>query len=159
MSNPLQASLLKCAAAGISVYSPHTSLDSAHGGVSDWLVSGLRWDGVADRAIGGREVNTGPGRFATLEKPLPLQSVVDSIKAHLGVERGMKSCQIYIVPPLERSGFILVQLASPPDAPLSSMIKTVALCAGSGGSVLGGEQADLYWTGEMTHVMKSRSPC
>jgi len=41
LSNPLQSSLLRCAAAGISVYSPHTALDSVSGGIHDWLASGL----------------------------------------------------------------------------------------------------------------------
>jgi putative NIF3 family GTP cyclohydrolase 1 type 2 len=39
LSNPLQASLLQCVQAGISIYSPHTALDAARGGVNDWLVS------------------------------------------------------------------------------------------------------------------------
>ena len=31
-------------------------------------------------------------------------------------------------------------------------IHTVAICAGSGGSMLLGRDADVYFTGEMTHV-------
>lgn len=34
---------------------------------------------------------------------------------------------------------------------VESQIKTIALCAGSGASVLKGIQADLYLTGEMLH--------
>lgn len=34
---------------------------------------------------------------------------------------------------------------------LESSISTVALCAGSGASVLAGVKADLYLTGEMSH--------
>lgn len=30
--------------------------------------------------------------------------------------------------------------------------KTVAICVGSGGSLLSGKQADVYLTGEMSHV-------
>lgn len=30
-------------------------------------------------------------------------------------------------------------------------IQTIAICAGSGGSILGGVKADLYLTGEMSH--------
>jgi putative NIF3 family GTP cyclohydrolase 1 type 2 len=41
LANPLQTSLLRCAAEGISVYSPHTALDSVKGGVNDWLASGI----------------------------------------------------------------------------------------------------------------------
>ena len=31
-------------------------------------------------------------------------------------------------------------------------VRTVAICAGSGGSVLDGVDADVYFTGEMSHV-------
>src|SRR5258705_13886390 len=41
LSNPLQSSLLQCAASGISIYSPHTALDSVWGGINDWLAEGL----------------------------------------------------------------------------------------------------------------------
>lgn len=36
LSNTLQASLLKLSAKGISVFSPHTSLDSIEGGINSW---------------------------------------------------------------------------------------------------------------------------
>ncbi len=36
-----QKSLLQCAAHGISVYCPHTALDSVWGGINDWLAEGL----------------------------------------------------------------------------------------------------------------------
>lgn len=39
LSNPLQATLLRCAQAGISVYSPHSALDATAGGINDWLAS------------------------------------------------------------------------------------------------------------------------
>ncbi|PBK82606.1 hypothetical protein ARMGADRAFT_1038509 [Armillaria gallica] len=41
LSNPLQASLLPCAAEGISVSSPHEALNSVWGVVNDWLAKGL----------------------------------------------------------------------------------------------------------------------
>ena len=37
MEDSQQRSLLWLSAAGIGVYSPHTSLDSAVGGINDWL--------------------------------------------------------------------------------------------------------------------------
>jgi len=39
--NLIQASLLRCTALGISVYSPHTPLDSVWGSVNDWLADGV----------------------------------------------------------------------------------------------------------------------
>ncbi|KAI5982854.1 GTP cyclohydrolase 1 type 2/Nif3 [Pisolithus marmoratus] len=41
LANPLQASLLRLAAVGVSVYSPHTALDAVKGGINDFLASGL----------------------------------------------------------------------------------------------------------------------
>jgi len=37
-----------------------------------------------------------------------------------------------------------------------SKISTVAICAGSGGSMFKDVKADLYWTGEMSHVSDSK---
>ena len=36
MSDPLQASLLRLSAKGISVFSPHTSLDATPKGINTW---------------------------------------------------------------------------------------------------------------------------
>ena len=41
--------------------------------------------------------------------------------------------------------------ASQPENPLQSRVQTIALCAGSGASVLRGKKADVYLTGEMSH--------
>ena len=41
LSNPLQRSLLRCIAAGVSVYTIHTAADNAIGGVNDYMGSGL----------------------------------------------------------------------------------------------------------------------
>ena len=41
LSNPLQRSLLRCVAAGVSVYTIHTAADNAVGGVNDYMGSGL----------------------------------------------------------------------------------------------------------------------
>lgn len=37
LANSQQNSLLRLAQAGISVYSPHTAVDAAPGGLNDWL--------------------------------------------------------------------------------------------------------------------------
>lgn len=41
---------------------------------------------------------------------------------------------------------------SPSTTASDGLVRTVALCAGSGGSVLKGAKADVYLTGEMSHV-------
>lgn len=45
-----------------------------------------------------------------------------------------------------------VQVALPTGKTLESSVASVAICAGSGGSMLAGANADVYWTGEMSHV-------
>lgn len=39
--NPRERVLLRAAAAGLALYSPHTALDAARGGMADWLAEGL----------------------------------------------------------------------------------------------------------------------
>lgn len=43
--SPRERILLRCIEAGISVYCPHTSLDAAPGGITDWLCEGLSGGG------------------------------------------------------------------------------------------------------------------
>jgi len=75
--------------------------------------------------------NTGQGRVVTLREPAPLTAIVDRIKRHLGLEH--------------------VRLAVGDGRTEDAPIRTIALCPGAGGSVLTGEAADLYLTGEMRH--------
>ncbi len=48
-SSASQRVALRMARAGIAVYSAHTALDAAAGGVTDWLADGLVGEGTADR--------------------------------------------------------------------------------------------------------------
>ncbi|KAF8799903.1 NGG1p interacting factor 3 [Phlegmacium glaucopus] len=141
LSNPLRASLLHCAAEGISVYSPHTALDSVWGGINDWLAEGLmkaKGDGEI-RALVAEKLNAssgesegGEGRIVTLKEPITMDVLEGRIKSHLKVSQ--------------------IQVAYHcADKFQSTPIRTVAICAGSGGSMLLGREADVYLTGEMTH--------
>ncbi|KAG7440635.1 NGG1p interacting factor 3, partial [Guyanagaster necrorhizus] len=133
LTNPLQSSLLRCAVEGISVFSPHTSLDSVWGGVNDWLAKGLGPGQIS--ALVGEKLDTSgtsegaEGRLVFLDEPVSVKELVDRVKWHLGLSQ--------------------VQVAYP-SAVLSD-IRTVAICAGSGGSMLVGRDADVYFTGEMSH--------
>lgn len=116
--------------AGIYVYSPHTALDAVRGGVNDWLAEAF---GQAVRrairpAPAGRDPSQGAGRLLELLEPVSLSEAVAAIKRHLGLSQ--------------------VRVATPARP---RPIRQVALCAGAGGSVLSGCQADLYLTGEMRH--------
>ncbi|KAI0660518.1 NGG1p interacting factor 3 [Cubamyces menziesii] len=137
MSTPLQASLLRCAAAGISVYTPHTALDSVAEGLNDWLctkVAGpLRDINWTSRYIGQEfpEGLGGIGRVVTLKQPMELKMLQFNIRTELE----LKHIQVaYAKPEREKT-----------------MVSTIAICAGSGGSMLLGVDADVYFTGEMSH--------
>ena len=47
LASPIHASLLRLAAEGVSVYSPHTALDAVWGGVNDWLAEGILGRGAS----------------------------------------------------------------------------------------------------------------
>ncbi|PBK82628.1 NGG1p interacting factor 3 [Armillaria gallica] len=120
LSSPLQASLLRCAAEGIS------------GGVNDWLAKGLGKGQVG--ALVGEKLDANgkgegvEGRLIVLDEPLPVSQLVDRIKQHLGLSQ--------------------VQVGYPS---VTGDVRTVAVCARSGGSMLVGRDADVYLTGEMCH--------
>ena len=159
LSNSLQASLLKCAASGISVFSPHTALDCVKGGINDWLAQGLTGLGQTTvRAIEPRENDeqVGLGRILVYRNAVPLKNIVDSMKVYLGLKYRMLlgsyfcgGCEFYY--------HEVVQVASVSTrTEASDIIKSVAICAGSGGTMLKDVAADLFFTGEMAHVRRCR---
>ncbi|NXI53217.1 NIF3L protein, partial [Chloroceryle aenea] len=75
--------------------------------------------------------HTGMGRLCTLSEPVSLSVIIERIKSHLKLPH--------------------IRLAVGTGKTLESPVKKVALCAGSGSSVLKGTEADLYLTGEMSH--------
>ncbi|XP_010222863.1 PREDICTED: putative GTP cyclohydrolase 1 type 2 NIF3L1 [Tinamus guttatus] len=75
--------------------------------------------------------HTGMGRLCTLSEPVSLLTMIERIKSHLKLPH--------------------IRLAVGKGKTLESPVKKVALCAGSGSSVLKGVKADLYLTGEMSH--------
>ncbi|TXT04268.1 hypothetical protein VHUM_04266 [Vanrija humicola] len=135
LSDPLQASLLQLAARGISVFSPHTSLDATPKGINSWLVQPFLANAASSGPVtpitdapAGFE-GAGMGKVVAFNAGVPLDEVVKLVKAHLGLEH--------------------LQLATP--ATPKQTIESIAVCAGSGGSVLRGVKADLLITGEMSH--------
>ncbi len=119
---------------GIGVYSPHTALDAADGGVNDWL--GSVFESKHQEAIEHKGVllgtpdnpRVGQGRLLQLTSPLDVGRAAEQLKAHLGLAH--------------------LRIATPPNNP---KIRSVALCPGAGGSVVTQAKADLYLTGEMRH--------
>ncbi|EAU92507.2 NGG1 interacting factor 3 [Coprinopsis cinerea okayama7 len=148
LANPLQRSLLQCAAEGVSVYSPHTALDSVWGGINDWLARGMLGsslssssspeEGIVEPLVGLKlgangESEGAEGRLVTLNQPIEIDELVRRIKSHL------KLANVQV-------GYPDVAEGSP-----SKLVQTIAICAGSGGSMLVGKPADVYFTGEMSH--------
>ncbi|GAA5820227.1 hypothetical protein JCM3770_006068 [Rhodotorula araucariae] len=154
LRTPLQASLLRCIAAGVSVFTIHTAADNAVGGVNDFMAGGLLQ--AASAAVGthgmvrpgqGKGVRAltesesppeghegcGGGRIVDLVegagKTLSRQELVDAVKKRLNLQH--------------------LQAAWSPTG--SEDIQTIGICAGSGSGVLKGVKADLYLTGEMGH--------
>lgn len=120
--------LLLAIRSGLHVWSPHSALDAAADGMTDWLVqaAGPVTD-VAPIAPDRADPRVGTGRRGTLVEPAPLDLLLPRIKAWLGLG--------------------VLRAAGPSGA----MIRTVAVCPGAGGSVLDGVDADLLLTGEMRH--------
>lgn len=127
---PQQRVLVECVRHNMAVYSPHTALDAAEGGVNDWLAGGL--GPLQEKSV--IEPNPdfptlGQGRLVGIAEPTTVESLANTLKSFLGIER--------------------LRIAWGSDR--TRKIKTIALCAGAGGSVISGSRADLYLTGEMRH--------
>ncbi|GEQ72506.1 hypothetical protein JCM33374_g6193 [Metschnikowia sp. JCM 33374] len=133
-NDPQQKSLIKLIQNNISVYSPHTAVDSAKGGVNDFLADGILGAfKEASRSVispDAKEDGCGMGRVVTLSEPAPLPALVENVKKSLGLTH--------------------VQVATA-HGKKAQLIRTIAICAGSGGSVFGKTNADLYYTGELSH--------
>lgn len=94
LDNPLQKSLLLCAAQGISVFSPHTALDSVKGGINDWLSDIVRTaaPGSVEYVGAPKEDDLGgEGRLVRFQQPVELGVLVKTIKEGLGLSAGMYS--------------------------------------------------------------------
>ncbi|KAK0458208.1 NGG1 interacting factor 3-like protein [Desarmillaria tabescens] len=129
ITNPLQTSLLQCAAEGISIFSPRSSLDSVWGGLNDWLAKGFGTGKVS--AFMGEKLDasgTSEGaesRLVILDEPVSVKELVGRVKRYLGLPQ--------------------VQVAYPSAA--LSVIRT--------GSMLVGRETDVYFIGGMSHVLSS----
>ncbi|XP_004225511.2 NIF3-like protein 1 [Ciona intestinalis] len=75
--------------------------------------------------------DTGMGRLCILNTPCTVAELIIRIKKLLSIP------------------YVRLSLGS--EKTLTSMVNTVALCAGSGASVFSGVKADVYLTGEMSH--------
>lgn len=132
---PSERVVLKVVRAGIPVYSPHTALDAAPRGVNDWLarvVGGDEIEPVTQTLDGPEGTGIGQARRLKLEAPTALAVVVGRIKHELGLAH--------------------VRLATSARHRDGAPIRSAAVCAGAGGSLLASAtDVDLLLTGEMRH--------
>ncbi|KAK9467313.1 GTP cyclohydrolase 1 type 2/Nif3 [Lipomyces arxii] len=137
-ANTQQMSLLRLVQAGISVYSPHTAVDAQEGGMNDWLALVAAGEQpfkstVLQPSKTDSLGKTGFGRLVTLDNAVTVERIIANIK------QGLKL------------SYIQVALADRHKEVSTASISTIALCAGSGGSVLAKADADLWFTGELSH--------
>ncbi|XP_075034897.1 NIF3-like protein 1 [Mixophyes fleayi] len=76
-------------------------------------------------------LDTGMGRLCNLAEPVSISTAVERVKSYLGLQH--------------------LRVALGRGKTLESSVSTMAVCAGSGSSILAGVPSDLYLTGEMSH--------
>ncbi|KHE80988.1 hypothetical protein GE21DRAFT_10113 [Neurospora crassa] len=144
LADPQQRILLQLAQANIAVYSPHTAVDAAPGGMNDWLADMLDGHGVETKrsicqpisssitaSLPPAFFNSGYGRLVELGHPVYLGNIIKAYAEGLG-------------------GLNHIMIAAPKDKKVTT-IRSVGICAGSGADVLKNCDADMIVTGEMTH--------
>lgn len=205
LANSQQQTLLRLASHGISVYSPHTAVDAAPGGLGDWLadiVTGTKtsYDTSptpaapaapsadpddpfvqADTAASAATLSLQRPTFQLQHHPSqttlrlskdpprttsiphtrrPIVPQTPALASHPGAGMG-RIVEFSAAQPLptllDRIGVGLnnpkgFPIAIPQATALGDIaIRSVGICAGSGGSLLGGLDVDLLFTGEMSH--------
>lgn len=113
----------------LAVYSPHTALDAAQGGVNDWLANGAGNGNISIAKPCERRPECGMGRVIKLEEEVGVGELGNRLQRHLGARE--------------------FNLAYAPYG--KERVRTVGICAGSGADVLEGIEADVFVTGEMKH--------
>ncbi|XP_011698298.1 PREDICTED: putative GTP cyclohydrolase 1 type 2 NIF3L1 isoform X2 [Wasmannia auropunctata] len=121
--------IARCLENKIAVFSPHSSFDSVKGGVNDWLAECFELESSTPIQPNDSNPTYGFGRLCTLKNRISVDEVVNLVKQQTDLKH--------------------VRLARARGT--DGNIKTVALCAGAGTSILKGISADLYLTGEMLH--------
>ena len=126
--NKVGEAVIKAIKAGISIYAAHTSADKVIAGVSGAMAARLGLENV--RILDEDGDGTGLGVVGDLPHPLTSDGAVALVKERFGLEM-MKTSR-----------------------PLEGMISRVAMCGGSGGSLIGAAMrsgAQLYISGDISY--------
>ncbi len=126
--NKVGEAVIKAIKAGISIYAAHTSADKVIAGVSGAMAAKLGLENV--RILDEDGDGTGLGVVGDLPRPLTSDEAVAFVKERFGLEM-MKTSR-----------------------PLEGMISRVAMCGGSGGSLIGAAMksgAQLYISGDISY--------
>lgn len=137
-ARPQSRVILGAIAQGIPIYSPHTALDAAPQGMTDWLLDGLGpmvvrkaiQPALSFEDVGGPAI--GVGRIGELAGAEPLSELIGRLKSWLNLQH--------------------VRVAAPDEHAAGLPIKEIAVCPGAGGSVFENVRGiELFVTGEMRH--------
>ena len=126
--NPVGEAVVKAIRAGISIYAAHTNADKVIAGVSGAMASRLGLDNVT--ILDDEGEGTGLGVVGDLPEPLDAEEAVALVKEKFGLKMLRTS------------------------RPVQGKISRVAMCGGSGGSLIGAAQksgAQLYLTGDVSY--------
>eukprot|EP01062_Namystynia_karyoxenos_P073713 TRINITY_DN70532_c0_g1_i1.p1 TRINITY_DN70532_c0_g1~~TRINITY_DN70532_c0_g1_i1.p1 ORF type:complete len:321 (+),score=104.62 TRINITY_DN70532_c0_g1_i1:76-963(+) len=151
-SDPTSRIVLKCVTQGMAVYSPHTALDAAPEGITDWLIAPFA-TGATQRPIKPLPPAVDPapgagiGRIVELGEPRTLADCVQAVKQHLGLRT------VRVAPAAAGGVFAAAHVNADAVAARGGevIIRSVGACCGSGREVLDRCGADLWLTGELGH--------
>ena len=120
--------VVKAIRAGISIYAAHTSADKVLAGVSGAMAARLGLKNV--RILDEDGEGTGLGTIGDLAVPMTAEEAVDFVKERFSL-KAMRTSR-----------------------PVEGMVSRVAMCGGSGGSLIGAAKAagaDLYISGDISY--------
>ena len=126
--NMVGEAVIKAIKAGISIYAAHTNADKVLAGVSGAMAAKLGLENV--RILDDEGAGTGLGTIGDLPEPMAADQAVAFVKDRFAL-KSVKTSK-----------------------PLSGMISRVAMCGGSGGSLIGAAQkagAQLYISGDISY--------
>ena len=126
--NPVGEAVMKAIKAGISIYAAHTSADKVIAGVSGAMAAKLGLEDV--RILDEDGEGTGLGVVGNLPEPLSAEEAIRLVKDSFGL-KAMRASR-----------------------PVDGMISRIAMCGGSGGSLIGAAMksgAQLYISGDISY--------